>query len=133
PGKVVLNNFGLSSNPGRVDLELYSESIHNSIYNHPHDRCLETEQIELQTMDHYVANSEIAQVDYCKIDVEGHGPAVIRGMSSLLEEGRVKVIQFEYSRTYRPAEILLKDVFSCFMDLPYSFFKITPRGLHCRA
>ncbi|GIW09739.1 MAG: hypothetical protein KatS3mg061_0796 [Dehalococcoidia bacterium] len=129
PGKVALNNFGLSSNPGRADLKIYSESGHNSIYDQPHDRCLGTEQIELQTMEHYVVNSEIAQVDYCKIDVEGHELAVIRGMSSLLDEGRVKVIQFEYSKTYLPAEILLKDVFSCFRDLPYSFFKITPRGL----
>jgi FkbM family methyltransferase len=128
PGKVVLNNFGLSSTPGRANLAIYPESGQNSIH-FSTSQNLGTVQIELQTMDNYIENSGVAQVDYCKIDVEGHELAVLRGMSSLLKEGRVKIIQFEYGATYRRAGVFLQDAFSCFTGLPYALFKITRCGL----
>ena len=87
PGKVVLNNFGLSSKPGTANLHTFSETIHNSLhpvrYDHPETGLI---QIELKTMDGYISDKGIELIDYCKIDVEGHELEVLLGMSRTIRE-----------------------------------------------
>jgi hypothetical protein len=80
-------------------------------------------------MDGYISDKGIELVDYCKIDVEGHELEVLLGMSRTIREERVKIIQFEYSGTYIFSGAFLADIFSFFETLPYSLYKLTPRGL----
>lgn len=87
------------------------------------------ETIELETLDNYCSNHGITQIDFLKIDIEGHELEALKGASQLLKQGKVKVIQFEYGGTYIDARILLKDIFSLFNDLPYDLYKIYPQDL----
>ena len=62
--------------------------------------------VKMTTLDRYTADHGIAQIDFLKIDVEGHELDVLRGAKKLLETRKIKVIQFEFgvnnisSRTY---------------------------------
>lgn len=66
----------------------------------------ESETVPVVTLDGYCADQGISQVDYLKIDAEGHDLAVLKGAAGLLEAGAVRFVQFEFgganidSRTY---------------------------------
>jgi len=69
-------------------------------------------------------------VDFLKVDVEGHELECFRGANTLLSNRRIKAIQFEYGGCNIDSRVFLKDIFAFFGDFPrYHFFKILPHGL----
>src|SRR5258708_6238101 len=48
--------------------------------------------------DAFCAEKNIGHIDFLKIDVEGMEPAVLRGFAGMLEQGRVRAVQFEYGQ-----------------------------------
>ena len=86
-----------------------------------------TEQVEIRTLDSYCQEKRIAEVDFLKIDVEGHELEVIKGGKGTLERERVKIVQFEYGGTYIDSRILLRDLFDFFGAMNYSFFLLYPK------
>jgi FkbM family methyltransferase len=65
-----------------------------------------SQDVNLLTLDSFVSQQGISQIDFLKIDVEGHELEVLKGASRSLSEDRIKAIQFEFggcnidSRTY---------------------------------
>jgi hypothetical protein len=49
----------------------------------------------INTVDQFVAENRIGHIDILKIDVEGFEYEVIKGASGVLEQNRVKIVQFE--------------------------------------
>ena len=49
------------------------------------------------TGDDYVKSRRIDKIDYLKIDTEGAEGKVFKGFENTLREGKVKILQFEYS------------------------------------
>jgi len=131
PENVTCNHFGLSSKNGQETLYLFDEESElNSIYQR---QGLEasglatpqrTQAIQLKTLETYCEEKNISQIDFLKVDVEGHELEVFKGMSSFLKKGQVKMIQFEYGGTSLDAKIFLKTFFDLFKDLDYDFYKI---------
>src|SRR5207247_10572660 len=52
------------------------------------------EVIQLSTMDNYCREKGVSQIDFLKLDVEGHELEVFKGMTESLSQGRVRIIQF---------------------------------------
>ena len=88
-----------------------------------------TETVRLSTLDEYCAEQGIEQIDLLKLDVEGHELAVLRGGQKMIQEGRIKRIQFEYGPCNIDSRVLLRDLFTFFETLEYDVYKITPRKL----
>jgi len=137
PPDVILNNFGLGSAQEHRTLYLFDDAAGiNSLYKRegledgwgliPQQR---TETIWLDTVDHYCQEHEIAEVDYLKIDVEGHELEVLKGASTMLTRGKINVIQFEYGGCNIDARVFLKDIFDFFTPFAYTHYKIFPREL----
>ena len=133
PSNVRLNQIGLSDQPGEAELFTYGE-LHfmNSIYLRTtgvgaHER----RKIELSTVDLYCETEGIDQIDFLKIDVEGHELSVMRGAERMLRTGRIGITQFEYGGTYMDSRTFLKDVFDYISQLGngYEFYKLFPDGL----
>ena len=79
------------------------------------------------TIDEFVKDRGIDEVHLLKIDAEGAELDVLKGASTLIEEGRVKAIQFEIGGTNVVREIWMRDFYRL---LPgYSFYRLLPRGL----
>lgn len=137
PDNVTCNHFGLGSAFEEKTLHVFEEGAgHNSLYRrhgledgwnlYPQTRA---EKIRLETLDRYCAQHSIGQIDFMKLDVEGHELEVFKGAKEALQAGNIKAIQFEYGGCNIDAMVLLKDMFEFFHSFEYSFFKIYPDGL----
>ena len=138
PSNVVLNNCGLgSTREEEKTLYVYEDgSGLNSVYQRqgledgwglaPQQR---TETIQLDTVDNYCHEHAIEYIDFLKVDIEGHELEAFRGASSMLAEGQIKTIQFEYGGCNIDSRVLLKDLFDFFSHYLYAFHKIHPQAL----
>jgi FkbM family methyltransferase len=136
PASVVCNNFGLSSKAEERVLYLFEEGAGiNSLYRR---QGLESfglttqrheETVALDTLDHYCQSWDIEGIDYLKLDVEGHELEVFKGASKMLEDERIRIIQFEYGGANIDARVFLKDMVGFLSEFGYAFHKIYPRRL----
>jgi len=137
PPNVVCNNLGFSSVEGEQTLFVFEgASGLNSLYQRhglENGWGLETqrqqEQVKLDTLEHYCSRNKISEIDFMKIDVEGHELEVFKGGRQLFENARVKMIQFEYGGCNIDSHVFLKDIFQFFENFDYSFYKIYPEGI----
>jgi len=53
---------------------------------------------QISTVDYFIQQNEINQIDILKIDVEGFEYQVLRGANIALQEKKIKVVQFERHR-----------------------------------
>lgn len=136
PANVLINNFGLSSTSGHGTLFVFGEENGmNALYRRhglehlglaPQQR---EELIQLNTLDDYCSERNIAKIDYLKLDVEGHELEVLKGAENGLRAGRIGIIQFEYGGCNIDSRVLLKDIFDFVQSLPYVVHKILPERI----
>jgi len=136
PSNVTCNNFGLSSAPADAQLHIFQDGAGtNSLYKRegleelglaPQAR---QEQIHLETLEQYSRTHDISQIDFVKVDVEGHEMEVFKGMLGLIQAGQIKMIQFEYGGCNIDARVFLKDYFNFFIPRGYTLHKLYPREL----
>jgi hypothetical protein len=83
--------------------------------------------IKMTTLDRYCERKGIIQVDFLKLDTEGHELEGLRGAKNLLESKKIKVIQFEFGEMNVFARVYLKDFYDLLKD--YRFFRIDTHRL----
>jgi len=136
PPTVICNNFGLSSFVKETKLHVFETgSPLNSLY--PRGGLedlgvksqLQEEVIQLSTLDRYCRERGVSQIDFLKLDVEGHELEVFKGMTESLSQGRVRIIQFEYGGCNIDAGVLLKHVWQFFKGYAYAFYKLYSQGI----
>jgi FkbM family methyltransferase len=136
PSNVKLNRLGLSSAPGQLTLHIADKgSALNSVYVRRgvfKKHLVGTEKISVDTIDNYCLAHKINQIDFVKVDVEGHELEVFKGMHDMLQQSSVhkgiRVIQFEYGGCNLDARVFLADIWDFFSGLNYSFYKLYPHG-----
>lgn len=136
PESVVCNNTGLSSANKEEKLYLFDES---STLNSLHQRTgLEvykiktpekTETIQLETLDSYCEKNKIVEIDFLKMDIEGHELEAFKGATRMFKEKNIKMVQFEYGGCNIDAKVLLKDIFEFFKTYDYKLYKIYPNEI----
>jgi len=130
PSNVVCNRLGLGAQAGTMKLYFAGQdSERNSLYRGVSPQPSKSADITMTTIDKYCRERAIPQLDFVKIDVEGHDFAVLQGARQMLREGRISVIQFEYGAKWIEARTFLEEVFHLLRDLPYELWKIMPRKL----
>jgi FkbM family methyltransferase len=137
PKNVTCNNVGLGSASEEKALYVFEEgSGMNSLY--PRSGLedgwklqpqKQTETIRLETLDRYCSQQSIGEIDFLKLDVEGHELEVFKGATGMLSGGKIKLIQFEYGGCNIDAKVFLKDIFEFFQPFAYSLFKLCPQRL----
>lgn len=131
PPNVLARPLGLSASPGEE--ALYVNPAHTGL-NSLYARSAATgpaqlEHIQLTTLDDYCAQEQVADIDFLKLDVEGHELAALQGGQKMLHDGRIHLIQFEYGGTHIDARVFLKDFFALLQPAGYDLYKIHPRCL----
>lgn len=132
PQNVALNRIGLSARRGYLTLNVVAAgSALNSIYKRAvFTQDAYTESILVDRVDNYCDSKGIEQIDFIKVDVEGHELEVFKGMRNLLDQGKVRAIQFEYGGCNLDSRVFLADIFYFFEDLGHSYqlYKLYPTG-----
>ena len=98
----------------------------NSLHCEGGDSPARAISIDKITASQFCSLNKIDAIHLLKSDTEGHDMEVIIGALSLLKEGRIAVLQFEYNHRWIFSRHYLKDVFDAIKGLPYHVGKICP-------
>lgn len=126
---VICNAAGMGERQETLTLHVDPDVLElSSIYGGNKGTGGEPQQVPILTVDSYSQEHGIGQIDYLKIDVEGHELAVLKGAREMLAQKRIRFVQFEYGSWYIEARIYLKDVFEWLKDFDYDIGKVMPYG-----
>ena len=91
--KIHADNMAVGDKEGYVLLKLASTYADSSITDYiPSNRIINTIKVPIITIDHFVKEQNINNVDIIKIDVEGYGAKVINGAVNTIKMFKPKII-----------------------------------------
>jgi FkbM family methyltransferase len=82
------------------------------------------------TGDQYVESRGIQTIDYLKIDTEGAEGKVFHGFHNSFKQGKVRVVQFEYSFICVLTKWMLIDSYKFFEPLGFKLGRLKPDHIH---
>jgi FkbM family methyltransferase len=88
-----------------------------------------TEIVEVTTIDQFIKDNKIKNISMIKIDAEGYDYLILKGAKKALSEGKIEVVQFEYSWRWLVNHVCLKDIFELILDTPYRFGKLVGKSI----
>ncbi|MDX2196359.1 MAG: FkbM family methyltransferase [Cytophagales bacterium] len=122
-----LYNFGLSNYLNTLQINVSASDHHiNSLHNIHKLEFNDTVQVHLDTGDNFCAKHNIDNIDFLKIDTEGHDYFVLEGFKKLIEQKKIRIIQFEYGRVNIQTKTLLYDHYLYLRKCGYVLGKIYP-------
>jgi hypothetical protein len=103
-------------------------SIHKGVIEEIHSSQSVRYEVEVSTLDDFVATNNISKIDLLKIDTEGNELNVLLGATESLRAGLIDVIHFEFNEM----NVISKTYFKEFWDLlsGYEFYRILYGGMH---
>jgi FkbM family methyltransferase len=119
-GPAILFDHG--DNDGSEHATMFKEAIKESEKVPP-----TTHIVEAITLDEFIRNNAIHEIDLLKIDVEGNELNVLKGCEAAIKDHKVKVIHFEFNEMCVLGRVFLKDFISTLPD--YNFYRMLPSGL----
>lgn len=130
---IFINNIGLGSE--HSEMTLYTNES-NSVIASLYHRQLEhlnvdmnfSETVSVSTLDQYCINNSIDQIDFLKIDVEGHEISVLKGSEAMISRGAIKAIQFEFGGCNIDSRTYFKDFF-LLLNPKYNIYRVVKNGL----
>lgn len=96
--KMIPNSFGLLDEAGPVPMK--HKTTYDALSTIVTDVRLDESEMRTGlafTGDQYVESRQIKHIDYLKLDVEGSEGKTMQGFYNTLKEGKVSILQFEYS------------------------------------
>jgi len=104
-------------------------SLYRNIFDayHESDEEISSFQFSIDTIDDFCAARQIQNINFLKIDVEGHELLVLKGASEMLSHSNIEVIQFEFNIHNVYSRVYLRDFYSLLSD--FKIFRIVPNGL----
>lgn len=130
---VSLSNFGFGEI--ETNLTLYSNqegsglaSVYNRRLDHFGIDLNLKEEIKLRTIDAFCEENEISTIDFLKIDVEGHEINVLKGAKKLIDQRKIRFIQFEFGGCNIDARTYFQDFYYLLKD-NYRIFRIVKDGV----
>jgi FkbM family methyltransferase len=84
--------------------------------------------VEVTTLDEFCAGRSIERIDLLKIDVEGAELAVLQGATGLIDEDRIRIVQFEFGYGSLATRTFMRDYFELLGETR-NFYRVAPGGL----
>lgn len=86
------------------------------------------QEIIIKTIDEFCLENNINQIDYLKIDVEGHEFQVLLGAKKMIENRKINFIQFEFGECHIDSRTFFRD-FYYYLTPNYQIYRIVSNGL----
>jgi FkbM family methyltransferase len=84
------------------------------------------ETVRTTTIDAYCERAAIGEIHLLKMDIEGHELAAVRGARRMLDERKIRYVQFEFGENNVSARTYLRDFVSSLHG--FRFYRIVPGG-----
>jgi FkbM family methyltransferase len=81
---------------------------------------------EMISLDDFCKNNNVSEIDFLKIDVEGHELEVLKGASKMIIENKINVIQFEFNEFNVFSRSFFYDYYKILPQ--YKFYRIMPKN-----
>ncbi len=132
--RIEIHNFGFSDVNERRDLYASDglsglSSVYPRLLDHRNLRMEKAELIELRTLDDFCSEESIETIHFLKMDVEGHELSVLKGAKRMLEEGRIKSLQWEFGGCNIDSRTFFRDFFYLLHDR-YRIYRIVKDGIY---
>ncbi len=124
-------NFGFSDtnqnltlyfdNPNSGMASVYKRNLEYSCFN-------QSEEIKVMTIDEFSEEMGIQEIDFLKLDVEGHEYRVLLGAKDLINNDKIKHIQFEFGGCNIDSRTYFRD-FYYLLHPKYELFRILRDGV----
>ena len=130
---VYINQIALSDSEGELHFNYYpTASYLSSAFEHDLGKNGKKLEVQVITGDEYCRTHQIDQIDFLKIDTEGFESKVLMGFKSMFENGRIRLVQFEYGPMAIDSKYLLADFYEFFEDRGFQIGKIYPNWIDFR-
>ena len=115
---VKVNNFAFSNSAGTTKLWDYNTEdgtshaslSRASLIRSDTEKVVEVEA-RMSTIDEYLRENGIEKVHFLKVDVEGHEIEVLKGAVNALTEGKIEIIQLEFTQANSACGVFVKTFF----------------------
>lgn len=124
---MVANSYGLSNVTQEIPIRvmLSNDRVTTTVTEMKHPDSIVTTGL-VRHPESYLKYYDINYIDYLKIDTEGHEYEVLLGFSSLLEQGKIACIQFEYGFINVLTRHLMIDFYKLLEPYGYVIGPLTP-------
>ena len=85
-----------------------------------------TESVSIRTLDDVVIEVGVTCIDLLKIDVEGHDLDVLKGSTKAMEQGLIKLVQFEFGGCNLDTRTTLQDFWYFFQQYGFAMGIVQP-------
>ena len=102
-------------------------SLHEAVISEIHKQDTVTYTVPVETLDDFTADEKLTCIDFLKIDTEGNELAVLQGASTLIENGNIRCIHFEFNEMNIVSRIFFRDFRKTLCN--YDLFRLLPNGL----
>lgn len=127
-------NVGLGKEDGILELFDYKShngsqhaSLSKSVITYLHGEEAIANQVKIITIDDFCIEHKIEQIDLLKIDVEGFEFDVLSGAKRMLDQSRIKHIQFEFNANNIMSKTSIYDFKTLLKN--YRIYRILPDGM----
>jgi FkbM family methyltransferase len=92
------------------------------------DSVMSPIEVDVITLDEFIASKKIAQVDFMKMDIEGNELFALRGATKALEAGTIKAMSFEFGSGNINSRTFFRDLWDLLTGYHYRIFRVLPGG-----
>ncbi|MEJ1237885.1 FkbM family methyltransferase [Chryseolinea sp. T2] len=122
--------LGLGSTPESKTMFSYSDdpssehaSVHKGVFSDSNKlKSVVAIDTEFTTLDSFCEMKQFDCIDLLKIDTEGHEYEVLKGSARMLNNGSIRVIQFEFGECNVYSRVFLKDFYDLLQG--YEFYRL---------
>lgn len=128
-------NIGFGDRKGRMQLfDRQSESdgsqhatLYREVIEEIHKTPVAAVDVEISTIDAFVAENELQRITLLKIDTEGHELSVLQGAADTIQKGMIDLIQIEFNEMNTVSRVFFRDFHALLTG--YDFYRMLPDGL----
>lgn len=91
------------------------------------NKDLDSEEIEMVTIDDFCKKRGIKEIDFAKLDIEGNELVALKGAKRMINEGKIKIIQFEFNFLNIYCKVSMEDFRKLLKS--YNLYRVLPNGL----
>ncbi len=126
---IIVSDCGLSNTEGYLEIGYNNENDSQARVVSSLTEAKEIVKCKVQTGDVYCAQNNIEEIDLLKIDTEGHEISVLEGFKNILNDGKIRAIQFEYGTTWIAQRHFMYEAYNILEPAGFLIGRLYPDGV----